>query len=97
MAIVARSRPVAAGGWAGELSLQPTPRTEAVGRGGVPEGRWPSATGPPGAAELHPLGDLAGLYKLRVGDYRIIYEVLWDEETIVIHAVGHRREIYRRR
>ena len=42
-------------------------------------------------------GDLAGLYKLRVGDYRIIYEVLWDEETIVIHAVGHRREIYRRR
>jgi hypothetical protein len=56
MAIVARSRPVAAGGWAGELSLQPTPRTEAVGRGGVPEGRWPSATGPPGAAELHPLG-----------------------------------------
>ena len=41
-------------------------------------------------------GDLAGLYKLRVGDYRVIYEVLWDEETIVIHAVGHRREIYRR-
>jgi len=42
-------------------------------------------------------GDLAGLYKLRVGDYRVIYEVLWDEETIVIHAIGHRREIYRRR
>ncbi|MGQ9500717.1 MAG: type II toxin-antitoxin system RelE family toxin [Anaerolineae bacterium] len=41
-------------------------------------------------------GDLAGLYKLRVGDYRVIYEVLWDEETIVIHAIGHRREIYRR-
>lgn len=42
-------------------------------------------------------GDLAGLYKLRVGDYRVIYEVLWDEETVVIHAIGHRREIYRRR
>jgi mRNA interferase RelE/StbE len=42
-------------------------------------------------------GDLSGLYKLRVGDYRVIYEVLWDEGTIVIHAVGHRREIYRRR
>ncbi len=42
-------------------------------------------------------GDLAGLYKLRVGHYRVIYEVLWDEETIVIHAIGHRREIYRRR
>lgn len=42
-------------------------------------------------------GDLAGLSKLRVGEYRVIYEVLRDEETIVIHAVGHRREIYRRR
>ncbi len=42
-------------------------------------------------------GDLAALYKLRVGHYRVIYEVLLDEETIVIHAIGHRREIYRRR
>jgi len=42
-------------------------------------------------------GDLAGLYKLRTGDYRVIYEVLWDEQTIVIHAIGHRREIYQRR
>ncbi len=42
-------------------------------------------------------GDLAGLDKLRIGDYRVIYEVLWDEKIIVIHAIGHRREIYRRR
>jgi len=41
-------------------------------------------------------GDLAELYKLRVGDYRVIYEVLWNEKTIVVHAIGHRREIYRR-
>ncbi len=41
-------------------------------------------------------GNLGGFYKLRIGDYRVIYEVLWDEETVVIHAVGHRREIYRR-
>ena len=40
-------------------------------------------------------GDLAGFYQLRVGDYRVIYKVLWNEETIVIHAIGHRREIYR--
>lgn len=39
-------------------------------------------------------GELAGFYKLRVGDYRVIYEVLWGE---LIHAIGHRREIYRRR
>lgn len=42
-------------------------------------------------------GDLIGLYKLRVGDYRVIYEVIRKEKTIVIHAVGHRREIYRKR
>jgi len=42
-------------------------------------------------------GDLAGLYKLRVGDYRVIYEIVEEEHTIVIHAVGHRSEVYRRR
>jgi mRNA interferase RelE/StbE len=42
-------------------------------------------------------GELAGLYKLRVGDYRVIYEILRDEQTIVIHAIGHRKEIYRQR
>ena len=41
-------------------------------------------------------GDLAGLYKLRVGDYRVVYEVLHAEQMIVVHLLGHRREIYRR-
>jgi len=42
-------------------------------------------------------GDFAGLYKLRVGDYRVLYEILHKEKTIVIHKIGHRREIYRKR
>jgi mRNA interferase RelE/StbE len=42
-------------------------------------------------------GDLEGFCKLRVGDYRVLYEILHQEQTIVIHQVGHRREIYRRR
>jgi len=41
--------------------------------------------------------DLARLYKLRVGDYRIVYEILHNENTIIIHQVGHRSEIYRKR
>jgi len=41
--------------------------------------------------------NLSNLYKLRVGDYRIIYEILADEETIVIHFIGHRKEIYKKR
>lgn len=42
-------------------------------------------------------GELAGLYKLRVGDYRVVYQVLHEEQAVVIHAIGHRREIYRKR
>ena len=42
-------------------------------------------------------GDLAGLCKLRVGDYRVIYEMLDAEQILLVHAIGHRREIYRRR
>jgi mRNA interferase RelE/StbE len=42
-------------------------------------------------------GDLAGLYKLRVGDYRVVYEILHAEQMIVVHLIGHRREIYRKR
>lgn len=42
-------------------------------------------------------GDLAGFYKFRVGDYRVVYEILHDEKAIVIHEVAHRREIYRKR
>jgi mRNA interferase RelE/StbE len=40
-------------------------------------------------------GQWAGTYKLRVGDYRAVYTLDHDLERVVIHAVGHRREIYR--
>lgn len=39
-------------------------------------------------------GDLAGLYKLREGDYRIIYEIIHKEKIIIIHSIGHRRDVY---
>jgi mRNA interferase RelE/StbE len=42
-------------------------------------------------------GHFEGLFKLRVGDYRIVYELIHDERLIMIHAIGHRREIYRKR
>ena len=41
-------------------------------------------------------GDLGGLWRYRVGDYRIICEIQ-DEKLIVLAlAIGHRREIYLR-
>jgi len=41
-------------------------------------------------------GKMAGFYKLRVGSYRVIYEILKDEKIILIHAVGHRSKIYKK-
>jgi len=36
------------------------------------------------------------IYRIRVGDYRIIYEVDVKTKTIVIHYIRHRKEVYRR-
>lgn len=33
-------------------------------------------------------------YRIRIGDYRIIYDVFDDVLTVEVIAVGHRREIY---
>ena len=35
-------------------------------------------------------------YKLRVGDYRVLYEFDSTAGRIYLHYVGHRREIYKR-
>lgn len=39
--------------------------------------------------------NFAGLFKLRIGDYRVIYELVSERRILVVHRVGHRREIYR--
>jgi mRNA interferase RelE/StbE len=36
-----------------------------------------------------------GIYRVRVGDYRIIYEVHDKERTAVVLRIGHRSEVYR--
>ena len=38
-------------------------------------------------------GGMSGQFKLRVGDWRVVYII--EADAIVIKAVGHRREIYR--
>jgi len=50
------------------------------------------------STKLFPLkGELKGLYKVREGSYRIIFEILKSERMIIIHAIGHRRDIYKQR
>jgi mRNA interferase RelE/StbE len=41
-------------------------------------------------------GELRALYKLREGDYRIIYQIIRKESLIIVHCIGHRRQIYRK-
>lgn len=38
--------------------------------------------------------NLSGFFKLRVGDYRVIYEFSRDDEVISIDRIRHRREVY---
>ena len=39
-------------------------------------------------------GELKGLFKLRVGDYRILYTHNKKQKLISVHLIGHRRDIY---
>ena len=40
--------------------------------------------------------DLAGLHSFRTSDYRIIYRVKERRLIIIIIAVGHRKEVYKK-
>ncbi len=40
-------------------------------------------------------GNLSDFYKLRVGDYRVIYELDNEIKIIIVDYVGHRRDIYK--
>jgi len=39
-------------------------------------------------------GELKGFFKLRVGDYRILYTHNKKQKLISVHLIGHRRDIY---
>lgn len=39
-------------------------------------------------------GDRVGLWRYRVGDYRLVCRIEDDRLVVLVLAVGHRREIY---
>jgi mRNA interferase RelE/StbE len=39
-------------------------------------------------------GSLKKHYRLRVGDYRIIYRIDLDVKIVTVIAIGHRKDIY---
>lgn len=54
--------------------------------------RLPSDPFPSQSAKLH---GAERLYRLRVGDYRVIYEVDRALAKITVHYIRHRRDVYR--
>jgi mRNA interferase RelE/StbE len=47
---------------------------------------------PPGSVKLQ--GE--ELYRVRVGDYRIVYQIQDEVLVVLVVQIGHRREIYRK-
>ncbi len=33
-------------------------------------------------------------YRIRIGNLRIVYQVFWNEKTILIHYIGTREKVY---
>ena len=44
----------------------------------------------------HLKGDHAGLWRYRVGDYRILCEIQDQKIVVLILTIGHRRQVYKR-
>ncbi|MPV50692.1 type II toxin-antitoxin system mRNA interferase toxin, RelE/StbE family [Pseudactinotalea sp. HY160] len=47
---------------------------------------------PPGCLQLRG-GN--GELRIRVGDYRVVYDVIDEEVVVLVLRLGHRREVYR--
>ena len=43
----------------------------------------------------HKLSESENSYRLRVGDYRVLYQVDDEVKLVTIFKIGHRREVYR--
>lgn len=42
-------------------------------------------------------GVLKGLWSLRIGTYRVIYQIIQNELVVMVFDVRHRREVYKER
>ncbi|WP_423213202.1 type II toxin-antitoxin system RelE family toxin [Planktothrix agardhii] len=39
-------------------------------------------------------GELAGYYRYRVGDYRVVYSINEEKKQIIVIVIAHRRQVY---
>ena len=50
----------------------------------------------PFSVQSKKLKDSESCYRLRVGDYRVIYQVDQENKTVVIYHIRHRKDAYKR-
>lgn len=53
---------------------------------------WSTSPRPPGCEKL---AGSADRYRVRQGDYRVVYSIDDTEHVVVVVKIGHRREVYR--
>ena len=76
---------------AGQLRAIPQPAAMTILRALTPLGDDPRRPD----ANVKKLAGYEDRYRLRAGDYRVIYEIMDEQLVILAVGVGHRREIYR--
>ena len=54
------------------------------------------AEDPRGAPSVRPLKGSKNRYRLRVGEYRVVYDIEDSVKILWIIRIGHRKEVYRR-
>lgn len=42
-------------------------------------------------------GNWKGYYKLRIGDWRIIYRVEWEKQHIIVYIIENRDKVYKKK
>lgn len=47
---------------------------------------------PPGVTKL--AGE-ESTYRIRIGEYRVVYDVIKEKVVVLVLRIGHRREVYR--
>src|SRR5687767_647217 len=75
-----------------DLAKLPPPMKVRIGRAIEGPAQQPR---PAGALPLS--GSASPTWRIRVGDYRILYEIHNDRLVVLVVAAGHRREVYRGR
>lgn len=40
------------------------------------------------------VGNMSDFYRIRVGNYRVIYEIIDDTVTVEVIKIAHRKEVY---